>query len=104
VRDHLANERTLLSWMRTAITVVALGFLVDRLAVSGDVGSWQSWVGVGLVLVGAVVAVVGAYSYMNARRELESGTYRPQVGLHLAMVALFVIGAVIIAFFLVSTP
>ncbi len=37
VRDHLANERTLLSWMRTALAVIALGFLVDRLAVSEGV-------------------------------------------------------------------
>ncbi len=104
VRDHLANERTLLSWMRTAITVIALGFLVDRLAVADGVHGWQSVVGIGLVLVGALVAVVGAYSYLNARRELATGSYRPQVGLHLAMVALVVVGAVMIAFYLASTP
>ena len=37
VRDHLANERTLLAWLRTAITVIGLGFIIDRLAAgSGD--------------------------------------------------------------------
>jgi len=103
VRDHLANERTLLSWMRTAITVVALGFLVDRLAVAEDVSGWQSIVGIGIVLVGALVAILGAYSYLNARRELATGRYSPQVGLHMATVGLVVMAAVIIAVYLIST-
>jgi putative membrane protein len=104
VRDHLANERTLLSWIRTALTVIALGFLVDRLAVSEGVNGWQSVVGIGLVLIGGLVAIAGAYSYLNARRELASGTYRPQVWLHLSIVALVVIGALLIAIYLVTTP
>jgi putative membrane protein len=28
--DHSANERTFLAWVRTAITVMAFGFLVER--------------------------------------------------------------------------
>ena len=35
IRDHLANERTLLAWQRTALGVVAIGFLVDRFALEG---------------------------------------------------------------------
>lgn len=29
-RDHAANERTYLAWVRTGITVMMLGFLVER--------------------------------------------------------------------------
>ena len=29
-RDHAANERTFLAWVRTAIAVMAFGFLVER--------------------------------------------------------------------------
>jgi putative membrane protein len=28
--DHAANERTFLAWVRTAIAVMAFGFLVER--------------------------------------------------------------------------
>lgn len=100
VRDHLANERTLLAWIRTALTVIGLGFIVDRLAIAGDAAEWQSWAGVALVLVGALVAVAGAVSYMNARRELATGAFRPQVWLHMALVGLVVIGALTVAGFL----
>ena len=30
--DHAANERTFLAWVRTAITVMAFGFLVEKFA------------------------------------------------------------------------
>jgi putative membrane protein len=104
VRDHLANERTLLAWFRTALTVIGLGFLVDRLASDAQRGGLAAYAGVGLVLLGGVVAIAGAYSYLTARRELSTGTYRPAVGLHLAIVAVVVLGAIAVAAFLVTSP
>jgi len=29
-REHAANERTFLAWVRTAIAVMAFGFLIER--------------------------------------------------------------------------
>ena len=29
-RDHLANERTLLAWVRTSVAIIGLGFIVAR--------------------------------------------------------------------------
>ena len=29
--DHAANERTFLAWIRTGITIMALGFVIERL-------------------------------------------------------------------------
>lgn len=104
VRDHLANERTLLAWIRTALTLIGIGFIVDRLAVESERGGLTAWVGIVLVLVGALVAVAGAYSYLRARRELQTGTFRPAVGLHVTIVGIVVIGGVALAAFLVATP
>ena len=28
--DHSANERTYLAWVRTAITIMAFGFLIEK--------------------------------------------------------------------------
>jgi putative membrane protein len=99
-RDHLANERTLLAWIRTALTVVGLGFLVDRLAVQGQASALETWAGIGIVLLGAVIAVVGGFSYLRARRDLEEGTYSPAVTLNVVLVALVALLAVGVALLL----
>ena len=104
VRDHLANERTLLAWIRTALTIIGLGFLIDRLAVDGAAGRLEAYAGIVLVLFGGFVAIAGAYSYLNARRELATGTFRPQVRLHMAIVGVVVLGAVVVAVFLALNP
>ena len=102
VRDHLANERTLLAWIRTSLTVVGLGFIIDRLAVDSQQDAGLAGVaGVGLVLLGGIVALAGGYSYLNARRELATGSYRPQVGLHISLVGIMVLGAIAVAAYLV---
>ena len=100
MRDHLANERTLLSWIRTAVTVIGLGFLLDRLAAQGSDAGFASLVGIVLVLFGAAVAIAGGYSYYSTRRVLGPGPYRSNAALHLGMVAVVVIGAVLIASYL----
>lgn len=102
VRDHLANERTLLAWLRTALTVIGLGFIVDRLAAeSGQQDLLSGLAGIGLVFLGAVVALGGAYSYVNTRRGILTGTVRSNLWLHLGSVALVVVAAALITAYLV---
>ena len=99
VRDHLANERTLLAWQRTALGVVAIGFLVDRLGLDGDDTGFGAVVGVLLVAMGAAVSVVGAYRFMRTEREIDTHTYRPAVLAHLVLTAAIVVGAAAVAVF-----
>ena len=103
VRDHLANERTLLAWIRTSITVIGLGFLIDRFAVEGRAGGWEKLAGIGLVIFGAALALAGAYSYLTALRVRSSGNFRPAVALHLAVVAIVAIGGIVVAVLLMAT-
>jgi putative membrane protein len=103
MRDHLANERTLLSWIRTAVTVIGLGFLLDRLAAQGTSGAIGSVAGIALVVFGAFVALAGGYSYRETRRLLGPGPYRSNAALHLGMVAVVVLGAALIALYLISS-
>ena len=72
-RDHMANERTYLAWLRTATTVMALGVAVASFA---DDVSWQSAsAGVLLVVVGAAGIVYGTRRYRQVTRELEADCY-----------------------------
>lgn len=104
VRDHLANERTLLAWQRTALGVIAIGFLVDRFALEGGGTTFVgSVLGVAMVLLGAAVSVVGAYRFMRTEREIATHTYRPALLAHLVLTACIVAGAGVLVLFLLST-
>jgi putative membrane protein len=69
-RDHLANQRTYLAWVRTAVTFVGLGFAVDRLLVEDAVGGV---LGVGMMLVGGALMVPALITYRRTERAIESG-------------------------------
>jgi putative membrane protein len=71
IGDRLANERTLLAWLRTAIALMGFGVVVarfgvflDTMAVAGgqSVGAGDSsrWMGAGLLLTGTLVVLLGA--------------------------------------------
>jgi len=75
-----ANERTLLAWVRTALGIMAFGFVVARL------GLWMAqlqpattqtgtslWVGVALVLFGSGTLVGALRRYTAAHRALVAG-------------------------------
>lgn len=71
---YFAAERTLMAWVRTALGVMALGFVIDRFGlVLGQSGqpiikmhnseAYSFWGGSLLVLVGAIMALVAAIRY-----------------------------------------
>lgn len=80
-RTHLANERTFLAWLRTGLSLVAVG-----LAAAGflpvDLVPGVRYVtlfAVLLVLMGTAAAVYGANRYVVAYRQIEDGSYRPAI-------------------------
>jgi inner membrane protein YidH len=104
VRDHLANERTLLAWQRTALGVIAVGFLVDRFALEGGGPTLTgSVVGIALVVLGAVVSVVGAYRFVRTEREIDTQTYKPAIFAHLALTAAILLGSAGLALVLLTS-
>jgi putative membrane protein len=104
VRDHLANERTLLAWQRTALGVIAIGFLVDRFAFD-DAGHTLagSVLGLALILLGAVTSVVGAQRFVRTERQIDTQTYRPALFAHLALTGAILVGSVGLAFLLLTS-
>ena len=105
VRDHLANERTLLAWQRTALAVVGIGFLIDRFAL-GSAGPTVigSVLGLALIGIGAAVSAVGAYRFVRTEHEIDTQTYRPAVLAHLALTGAIVVGSIAVGLFVLVTP
>src|SRR5579863_1876584 len=104
--DYLANERTLLAWVRTSMAIIGLGFVVARfglflreLAVasgtSSSLGSsspFSQVFGVGLIVLGGGLMVPAYLSFTRNRRDLDAGRYVPREGVARAMtVAILVV-------------
>jgi putative membrane protein len=105
VRDHLANERTLLAWQRTALALVGIGFLIERFALDpAGVAEGTSFLGALLILCGAAVALVGAYRFVRTEREIDTGSYRPALLAHLVLTAIIAVSAIAIAILTLISP
>lgn len=77
-RDHLANERTYLAWVRTAAAVMALGLAV---ATFGNLALVTSLLAGGvLVAVGAAGVGLGTHRYREVAREIEEGGFDARRG------------------------
>jgi putative membrane protein len=81
VRDHLANERTYLAWMRTAIALMGFGVVIVRLRylhppLAPHPGvSWQ--LGLLFALTGLMTVLLTTQHYFIVRRDIDEDTYEP---------------------------
>lgn len=112
--DHLANERTFLAWIRTAVSIIALGFVVSKFtlylrALSAGHGSLPSpsgrsvLLGSGLVAFGALTVVLALARFLLTRRQLEAETYRPAIWLDVSIAVLITLGAVLMMVFVLTS-
>ena len=90
--DQAANERTFLAWVRTAIAVMAFGFVVEKfdlfLEIAG--GSHERHrlagrligdiTGLALIVLGGAMIVLAAVRFRRTARAIESAEMRPGTG------------------------
>jgi inner membrane protein YidH len=82
-RDHAANERTLLAWIRTGVALMAFGFAIARFGLflreiapgaaapsGGEPAMGSGWFGVVLVLFGFVTNLAAMIRYLRIRTAL----------------------------------
>lgn len=84
-RDHAANERTFLAWIRTGIALMGFGFAIARfglflreIAQAGQVrvnvrGLGSAWFGVALVVLGLLTNAYALARYAGVRKALDEG-------------------------------
>lgn len=118
-RDHMANERTFLSWIRTSIGIMAFGFVIEKFALFikeislllGNSSSpilpkevpslegYSSSFGVILVCIGALISLLAFIKFKRTEKWIEDNTYRPSPLLN-TMLALLVllIGAFLVIY------
>jgi putative membrane protein len=74
VRFLLANERTLLAWIRTSLAVIAGGVALTQL---GNNSRAHSVIGVTAIVLGGFMATVGYIRFKGADRAIRAGKLPP---------------------------
>lgn len=111
-RDHLANERTLLAWIRTSIGIMAFGFVVSKFSlfmkqlaffIGQEMPSQQradaSMLGIILVVTGTMVLVLSFVKYKQTEKQLLDESYQPSTRLILILaIAIFLISIALISY------
>lgn len=104
VTEHLANERTVLAWVRTAIAVMTFGVAINRFSLFLLEFSLESHVqraanryierlGIGLIGLGMAVMIGAALHFLHVADTIDKGIYRPQRFMILAVaIAVVVFG------------
>lgn len=95
-RFTLANERTFLAWVRTALALLAGGVALRSLSVPG--AAWlRTVLSVGLIVLGALIGVLSYLRWARVERAMRLHRPLPSFGLGLAItVALVVVAALLV--------
>ncbi|MDB5350199.1 MAG: putative rane protein [Planctomycetota bacterium] len=113
-RDHLANERTFLAWVRTSLGLIGLGFVLARMGLFLRQLAAASLVreshrlrfqagheflisGVLILLAGIAICGWAARRYRDNRKAIDRDRFEPADTSVLVITALVVIGGLLIA-------
>ncbi len=90
-REHQANERTFLAWLRTSIALIGFGFAIARFGIFlrqlnisitqqeppvSPLSSSEN-LGIALVIFGILTIALAAWRYNQVFWQIETGNYRP---------------------------
>jgi putative membrane protein len=110
--DYLANERTYLAWIRTGITVIALGFVVAKFGIiirelvpNAPSTSYHlsSEIGIVLVIIGGGMQLLALRSFFRNKRNIDMGKYIPSTIPEALAGVLAVVIAILVVVYMVIT-
>jgi putative membrane protein len=70
LRNMLANDRTLLAYIRTALSFAGIGFAVAKFGLSPKMTHLGDYLGIFMVLVGLLVIVIGFVQHRAVVRQV----------------------------------
>jgi putative membrane protein len=124
-QQHLANERTFLSWLRTSIALIGLGFIVARFglflrefglvvkntnnnpaAAISLFGHYQSsLIGISIIILGIALILLALRNYLTTRSYIDKGLYVPSnFNIFAASISLVFLGILVIVYLFVVLP
>jgi putative membrane protein len=87
VREHLANERTLLAWVRTGVSLISFGLVIERLGTEVSSSATSGLFGVALAVLGCLALVMGTAQFLRSRRGIDSGEFVSAATAYMVVVA-----------------
>ncbi|GKU81967.1 YidH family protein [Niallia sp. NCCP-28] len=82
-QQHLANERTYLAWMRTAVSIIGVGFLTTslhftiKLSTNPYINRLAIFLGIFACMIGFVIAIMSTVEYSRKRKYIQAGRFIP---------------------------
>jgi putative membrane protein len=87
-RDHLANERTYLAWVRTGVATIVFGFAIGRFSIAlrefmkfqgykSVTPGFTTWLGIISAVGGVLLIFAGLNRYRKAKAQIDSNTFEP---------------------------
>lgn len=74
-RDHLANERTFLAWVRTGLGVVGLGLLLEKMIGDSRTPGLNEMMAGLLLAAGVLLILYGLARYLRVQQALRDGRF-----------------------------
>jgi len=115
-RVHMANERTFLAWIRTSISIMAFGFVVEKFSLfvkqfsyylgkeaTPPAPGYSSVFGVILVALGAAMGILAFIRYRSVERQIDEDTYVPSKVLSVLLALSVLVIGIFLALYLVHS-
>ncbi len=127
-QQYLANERTFLSWVRTSIAMIGLGFIISKFSLfltefriiifgysleSSELNPYQTpssidlisnWIGIGTVSLAIVLILFALKNYLSTHKSIKTQTYTPNQKTIYFTTAIIVFLSIIVFVYLVLVP
>jgi putative membrane protein len=127
-QQYLANERTFLSWVRTSIAMIGLGFIISKFSLfltefriiifgysleSSELNPYQTpssidlisnWIGIGTVSLAIVLILFALKNYLSTHKSIKTQTYSPNQKTIYFTTAIIVFLSIIVFVYLVLVP
>lgn len=127
-QQYLANERTFLSWVRTSIAMIGLGFIISKFSLfltefriiifgysleSSELNPYQTpssidlisnWIGIGTVSLAIVLILFALKNYLSTHKSIKTQTYSPNQKTIYFTTVIIVFLSIIVFVYLVLVP
>jgi putative membrane protein len=84
--DHAANERTFLAWVRTAIAIMAFGFVIEKFdlflkyaapaaaqhEINPHGGAFANAAGLAFIVLGIAIIVIAGWRFLRTAKDIDS--------------------------------